>query len=78
MNVSQWVKDEKDMADLAPMGCAFQTGAATVENLAGAREGDIVVVMGLGGVGMAGVMVRICFRCPFPSRLLVLLVEWDF
>jgi Zn-dependent alcohol dehydrogenase len=58
VNVSEWVKNEKDMAIFAALGCSFQSGSATVTKLAGAGPKDTVVVMGLGGVGQAAIMVR--------------------
>ncbi len=40
--------------DLACLiGCAVQTGVGAVLNTAGVREGDTVLVMGLGGVGLS-------------------------
>ncbi len=49
------VKVPDDMPlDLACLiGCAVQTGVGAVLNTAGVREGDTVLVMGLGGVGLS-------------------------
>ena len=58
VNVSEWVKDENEMATFAALGCSFQSGSATVTKLAAAGPKDSVVVMGLGGVGQAAIMVR--------------------
>lgn len=57
VNVKGLIKDEEELKLFAPMGCGFQTGAGTVTNLAKATSSDSVVVMGLGGVGLAAVMV---------------------
>ncbi len=58
VNVSALVKDEQELKLFAPLGCGFQTGFGTVENLAGAGEKDSIVIMGLGGVGLSGIMVH--------------------
>jgi len=57
VNVKGLIKGEDELKLFAPMGCGFQTGAGTVVNLAKATSEDSVVVMGLGGVGLAAVMV---------------------
>jgi Zn-dependent alcohol dehydrogenase len=57
VNVKGMVEGEDELKLFAPMGCGFQTGAGTVVNLAKATSEDSVVVMGLGGVGLAAVMV---------------------
>ncbi|KAF2019978.1 GroES-like protein [Aaosphaeria arxii CBS 175.79] len=56
LNVSHIVKTEDELKILAPMGCAYQTGAGAVTNLANVKSGDVVAVFGLGGVGMAAIM----------------------
>ena len=58
VNVKGLIRDEEELKLFAPMGCGFQTGAGTVVNLAKATRDDRVVVMGLGGVGLAAVMVK--------------------
>lgn len=64
LNVKDIVKDEKELAMFAPLGCGFQTGAGTVASLGQAGPDDFVVIMGLGGVGLTAVMV-----CRFPPRV---------
>lgn len=61
---------------LAPLGCGLQTGAATVLIALGVREGQGVLVLGAGSVGLAAVMAaRIAGADPIvavdlhPSRL---------
>ena len=58
VNVSTIVKDEAELKLFCPLGCGFQTGAGTVIKRCQATPGDVVVVMGLGGVGMAAIMVN--------------------
>lgn len=41
------------LADAAMFGCAVQTGVGAAVNTAGVRPGDVVAVIGLGGVGMS-------------------------
>jgi aryl-alcohol dehydrogenase len=41
---------------LGPLGCGFQTGAGAVLNVMHPREGQSLVVFGVGGVGLAGLM----------------------
>jgi Zn-dependent alcohol dehydrogenase len=57
VNVSNIVKSEEELKLFAPLGCGIQTGAGTVDNLAGASPKDAVVILGLGGVGLAAIMV---------------------
>jgi Zn-dependent alcohol dehydrogenase len=57
VNVKGLIKDEDELKLFAPMGCGFQTGAGTVVNLAAATSENSVVVLGLGGVGLAAILV---------------------
>jgi aryl-alcohol dehydrogenase len=41
---------------LGPLGCGVQTGAGAVLNVMQPREGQSLVVFGVGGVGLAGLM----------------------
>src|SRR6185503_9023923 len=41
------------MVDAAMFGCAVQTGVGAAINTAGVRPGDVVAVIGLGGVGLS-------------------------
>ena len=41
------------LVDAAMFGCAVQTGVGAAVNTAGVRTGDIVAVIGLGGVGLS-------------------------
>jgi alcohol dehydrogenase len=52
------VKIDKDvpLVDAAMFGCAVQTGVGAAVNTAGVRTGDVVAVIGLGGVGLSCMM----------------------
>jgi aryl-alcohol dehydrogenase len=41
---------------LAPLGCGFQTGAATVMNSLAVRAGSSIAIFGTGSVGLAALM----------------------
>lgn len=56
-NVAGIIQSQEELKLFAPLGCAFQTGAATVSILGGALPSDSVAIIGLGGVGLAGIMV---------------------
>ena len=56
VNVKGIVKDKKELQLFAPLGCGIQTGSGTLINVAKATKVDIVVVMGLGGVGLSAIM----------------------
>lgn len=55
----QGLVSEEELKVLAPLGCGVQTGAGAVVNTGNAGEEDVVVVLGLGGVGLSAVMVSI-------------------
>lgn len=57
VNVSGIIKSKEELKLFAPLGCGFQTGAGTVTDLAGTTEKDTVAIFGLGGVGLAAIMV---------------------
>ncbi|PLB38369.1 NAD(P)-dependent alcohol dehydrogenase [Aspergillus candidus] len=63
VNVKDVLGGPGDLATFAPMGCSFQTGVGAVRNVAAAGEDDVVLVMGLGGVGMASVMAAKLNNC---------------
>ncbi len=56
VNVKGIVKDKEELKLFAPLGCGIQTGSGTIINAAKATKEDVVVVMGLGGVGLSAVM----------------------
>lgn len=53
------VPRDLDLATIAPLGCAIQTGAGSMLNLLRPTAGSSVMIMGLGGVGMAGLMAAV-------------------
>lgn len=57
VNVTGVVGSEEELGLFAPLGCGFQTGAGAIVNECSAKEQDMVLVTGLGGVGMAAIMV---------------------
>lgn len=57
VNLAGIVQHKEELRLFAPLGCAFQTGGASVSILAGTLPSDSVCIIGLGGVGLAGVMV---------------------
>jgi Zn-dependent alcohol dehydrogenase len=64
VKVTHLIQDEEELKLFAPMGCGFQTGVGTVDRLTAARKQDTVVIMGLGGVGLAAIMVGYIYaRC---------------
>lgn len=50
------VPESADLATLAPFGCGLLTGAGTMLDYLGAKEGETAVVYGCGAVGFAGIM----------------------
>lgn len=61
LKVTELVNDEEELKLFAPMGCGFQTGIGTVENLTIAGSQDTIVIIGLGSVGLTAIMVRYLF-----------------
>ncbi|KAF2398833.1 zinc-binding dehydrogenase [Trichodelitschia bisporula] len=65
-----------DLFQLAPFGCALQTGAGSIVNAAATTPSDTVAVLGLGAVGLAALMTAKRIGCPtiiaidrLPTRL---------
>ncbi|KAF2486208.1 chaperonin 10-like protein [Neohortaea acidophila] len=56
VNAKGLVADKKELQLFAPLGCGIQTGSGTVINAAEAGPEDVVLVMGLGGVGLSAIM----------------------
>ncbi|MFI6575768.1 NAD(P)-dependent alcohol dehydrogenase [Nocardiopsis sp. NPDC050513] len=50
------VRDEDELAALAPVGCGVQTGAGTVLNVLRPEKGQSLAVFGAGAVGLSAVM----------------------
>ncbi|KAK3047971.1 hypothetical protein LTR09_010646 [Extremus antarcticus] len=56
VNAKDLIKSKEELQLFAPLGCGIQTGSGTVINCAQATEKDVVVIMGLGGVGLSAIM----------------------
>ena len=56
VNAKELVRDKKELQLFAPLGCGIQTGSGTVVNAAKATKNDVIVILGLGGVGLSAVM----------------------
>ncbi|OJJ65369.1 hypothetical protein ASPSYDRAFT_40184 [Aspergillus sydowii CBS 593.65] len=63
VNLAGTVKSRDELKMFAPLGCGFQTGAGTVMNLGKACPSDSVTIIGIGGVGLAGVMAAKIIGC---------------
>ena len=57
------VPDDLPIELRGPLGCGLQTGAGSVLNVLGAKEGESIAVFGLGGVGLGGVMAAKAVGC---------------
>ena len=54
-NVTELVKDSDELIGYAPLGCGIMTGAGAITHVGNCQERDVVGVIGLGGVGLAGI-----------------------
>ncbi|KAH7401314.1 putative alcohol dehydrogenase [Pyrenochaeta sp. MPI-SDFR-AT-0127] len=54
-NVTRLVKDAEELKKYAPLGCGIMTGAGAITHVGRCEKGDVVAVIGLGGVGLAGI-----------------------
>ncbi|EGP89603.1 uncharacterized protein MYCGRDRAFT_39151 [Zymoseptoria tritici IPO323] len=55
VNVTKMVRDAAELRLYAPLGCSIMTGAGTVTHVGRGEAGDVVAVVGLGGVGLAAI-----------------------
>lgn len=69
------IPDDITFTAAALLGCCVTTGAATIFNTAGTRPGDIILIIGCGGVGLSAIQaariagaVRIIATDPEPHR----------
>lgn len=76
VNAKNLVKDKRELQLFSPLGCGIQTGSGTVTIAAKAGPDDIILIMGLGGVGLSAIMGAKVARCrkiigldKIPSRL---------
>ncbi|KAK5119074.1 hypothetical protein LTR62_000285 [Meristemomyces frigidus] len=56
VNAKNLVKNKHELELFAPLGCGIQTGSGTVINAAKAGPSDILLILGLGGVGLSAIM----------------------
>lgn len=54
--VVKYSGQEQDLAFLAPLGCGYMTGAATVMNVLKPKPTNSLVIIGLGAVGLSALM----------------------
>lgn len=54
-NVTKLIKDAEELRAYAPLGCGIMTGAGAITHVGRCGPGDVVAVVGLGGVGLAGI-----------------------
>lgn len=54
-NVTKQVKDAEELIMYAPLGCGIMTGAGAITHVGNCKPDDVVAVIGLGGVGLAGI-----------------------
>lgn len=54
-NVTKLIKDVEELKLYAPLGCGIMTGAGAITHVGNCRPDDVVGVVGLGGVGLAGI-----------------------
>ena len=57
------VPEDLPLELLGPLGCGLQTGAGSVLNVMEAKEGESIVVFGIGGVGLGAVMAAKAVGC---------------
>lgn len=54
-NVTSLVRDAEELKLYAPLGCGIMTGAGAFTHVGNCKPDDVVCVVGLGAVGLAGV-----------------------
>lgn len=54
-NVTKLVRDADELRAYAPLGCGIMTGAGAITHVGKCGPEDVVAVVGLGGVGLAGI-----------------------
>ncbi|KAH7095282.1 putative alcohol dehydrogenase [Paraphoma chrysanthemicola] len=54
-NVTKLVRDAQELKKYAPLGCGIMTGAGAITHVGKCQPDDVVAVIGLGGVGLAGI-----------------------
>ncbi|PNS18668.1 hypothetical protein CAC42_5207 [Sphaceloma murrayae] len=54
-NVTRMIRDADELKLFAPLGCGIMTGAGAMTHVGKCGPDDVVCVVGLGGVGLAGI-----------------------
>ncbi|CAO2656472.1 Nn.00g052750.m01.CDS01 [Neocucurbitaria sp. VM-36] len=54
-NVTSLIRDANELKKYAPLGCGIMTGAGAITHVGHCGPEDVVAVIGLGGVGLAGI-----------------------
>jgi Zn-dependent alcohol dehydrogenase len=54
-NVTTKIRDAEELRLYAPLGCGIMTGAGSITHVGKCERDDVVGVVGLGGVGLAGI-----------------------
>lgn len=54
-NVTSKIRDADELRLYAPLGCGIMTGAGSITHVGQCQTSDVVGVVGLGGVGLAGI-----------------------
>lgn len=54
-NVTKMIKNVEELIKYAPLGCGIMTGAGAITHVGDCKPDDVVAVIGLGGVGLAGI-----------------------
>lgn len=54
-NVTHLIRDSEELRKYAPLGCGIMTGAGVITHVGMCGVDDVVCVIGLGGVGLAGI-----------------------
>lgn len=58
-NVTKLIRDADELKLYAPLGCGIMTGAGAITHVGKCGPDDVVVVVGLGGVGLAGICAAV-------------------
>ncbi|KAF2209861.1 hypothetical protein CERZMDRAFT_46283 [Cercospora zeae-maydis SCOH1-5] len=58
-NVTKLMRDAEELKLYAPLGCGIMTGAGAITHVGKCGPDDVVAVVGLGGVGLAGICAAV-------------------
>ena len=63
LSAKHLVQSRDELNLFSPLGCGLQTGAGSVLNVAKPGQDDIVMILGLGGVGLSALMAAAILGC---------------